>query len=150
MSAWRAPIRLHFSGSHSIGRATCVPEQRAKSSTKCQYFSLVKTIPLQADFVKEHEPSTISLNQAVGWHVLRNHRATCNERIRTNASVLMDGTKATQDRIISDRNMSSKRGDIREMNMIPDGAVVGNMRTRHEKVVVPNGGHSTSIFRPWL
>ena len=57
-----------------------------------------------------------------------------------NTAKLVDQGKSTEDCEVSYINMSREARTIGKYNVIPEDTVVGNMRVRHNKIIVANPG----------
>jgi hypothetical protein len=112
----------------------------AEQNTKCapETGNLVRrdASPLQADEIQGNKTGAVALHDAEWRDVLRDHRASGDEGELADANELVDGAQAAEDSPITDFDMPSQSRRIRQPNPVANVAIVRDMRTRHEKVVV--------------
>jgi hypothetical protein len=69
-------------------------------------------------------------------HVLHDFRATADDRVRANAAKLMHRAQAADDGMIAHDDMSRQSGVVGENRLVPDYAIVRDVRVGEEEITV--------------
>ena len=74
----------------------------------------------------------------VGRHVARHCGVVGDEGVRADFAKLMHRRQTAHDHVITDFDMSGERRDVRHHHVIADPTIVGDVRVRHEQIIVPD------------
>ncbi len=90
----------------------------------------------------------IALRHYIGWHILRNARATADHDMSTNRTELVNRAQATDDRMFIYRDVACECRVISQNTVVSNDAIVRNVGVDHKKVVAADLCDPTALDSP--
>ena len=100
-----------------------------------------KFAALHADNVEAGQSGIVAARQAEGNDVRAHAGERADHRVGADAAELMHGGQA-------DHAMTAQRHAVREHDVVPDLAVMGDMAVCHEEAAVPDARHAAAVLGP--
>jgi len=90
---------------------------------------------LEADEIDPASRSRISIDDHERRHILDDFRATADDRVFPDPAKLVHGADSGNDRVVIDRDVAGDPDAVGKDDVIPELAIVGDVRVAEEKIV---------------
>src|SRR5262249_46694976 len=101
---------------------------------------------LERDDVNAPRPRGMTIDQHVWWHVVQHAAHAGHEAVRTDRRVMVYAHAARDRGVIMNVNVASQQRAVGHDDVIANTAVVGDVRTGHEEVVVTDRGDAVFLL----
>jgi hypothetical protein len=112
-------------------------------------FLCVEASTLKANLIDTPDLRGISVGDHVRGDILDDLCAATENRVSSNAAVLMHAAESANDRVVFDNHMTGQSAVVGENDVVPDDAIMGNVRVREKVIVTANDrfclGHRPAI-----
>src|SRR6185312_4369675 len=140
----RAPLHFRMNALDRLGRVQSRARQQPEGGLQRFDRLLRKAAPLQTHAVgAEHLHFRLVARQRVGHHILLDHAIRSDESVLADAAELMDAAEGSHIRPVVDDDVACQPDAVPEDHVIPDHAIVRDVRVSHEQIVIADLGQQS-------